>query len=139
MEGRLSAIAVSMVAIFSRFMLIRYLLASIIALSSDMLLFLALIGFHLHPAAAAFAGYVVGIFVHWLISVRFVFLSAESATHMQRIGFILSAVVGMGVTLVIVSGATAAGVAPAVAKLLAIPVSFLTVYAIRKYGVFASA
>jgi len=45
----------------------------------------------------------------------------------------------MGITLAMVGGLSMVGVAPAIAKLLSVPVSFLTVYAIRKYGVFARA
>ncbi|HKY81853.1 MAG TPA: GtrA family protein [Sphingobium sp.] len=138
MGQRPQALAALTGAIVARFTFIRYLLASICALSSDMLLFLALIRLDLHPAAAAFAGYMAGLLVHWLISTRFVFLSAGRATHVQRAGFVASAVIGMGITLAIVSGLTGAGLAPTIGKLVAIPVSFLTVYAIRKYGVFAS-
>ena len=45
----------------------------------------------------------------------------------------------MGITLSMVGGLSLIGVAPTIAKLLSVPVSFLTVYAIRKYGVFARA
>ncbi|HEX7876832.1 MAG TPA: GtrA family protein [Sphingobium sp.] len=139
MTQRSSAITALTSAVVARFTFIRYLLASICALCSDMLLFLALLRLDLHPAAAAFAGYATGLLVHWLISIRFVFVAAEPPTHAQRIGFVVSALIGMGITLALVSGLTVAGVAPAIAKLASVPVSFLTVYAIRKYGVFGSA
>ena len=91
------------------------------------------------PAAAGFAGYTAGLFLHWLISVRFVFTaSAARPTHGQRLGFILSAVIGLAITTGLISTLSAVGIAPAIGKLTAIPVSFLTVYAIRKYGVFAA-
>lgn len=134
-----SVIAALTSAVVARFTFIRYLLASICALCSDMLLFLGLLRLDLHPAAAGFAGYALGLLVHWLISTRFVFVSAGPATHGQRVGFVVSAIVGMGITLALITGLTAAGAAPAIAKLLAVPVSFLAVYAIRKYGVFAAA
>jgi putative flippase GtrA len=105
-------------AIAARFTFLRYLLASLCALSGDMLLFLALLRLEMPPAAAGAVGYVGGLLLHWLISVRFVFTSVRKPTHGQRLGF--------------------AGLAPALAKLFAIPVSFLSVYAIRKYGVFAA-
>ncbi|WP_340267579.1 GtrA family protein [Sphingobium mellinum] len=124
-------------ALFSRFTFSRYLLASICALCADMLLFLALLRLNLHPAAAGFVGYSVGLLLHWMISVRFVFLSDRRATHGQRVGFILSALIGLGITTSLITGLNAAGLAPAIAKLMAVPVSFLSVYAIRKYGVFA--
>lgn len=124
--------------LLSRFTFSRYLLASICALCADMLLFLALLRLNLHPAVAGFVGYSVGLLLHWMISVRFVFVSGRRATHGQRIGFILSALIGLGITTSVISCLTAAGLAPAIAKLMAVPVSFLSVYAIRKYGVFAA-
>ena len=133
------AIAASIRVLLTRFTFTRYLLASVCALAVDMLLFLALLRLNLHPTVAAFAGYATGLFIHWLISIRFVFISSGRATHAQRVGFVASAVIGMGITLGVVSGLTFAGLAPEIAKLLAVPVSFLAVYAMRKYGVFASA
>lgn len=132
------AVAAIASAAVTRFTFTRYLLASICALCSDMALFLALLRLGPHPALAAFAGYSAGLLLHWLISIRFVFVSSQPATHAQRLGFVLSAVIGLGITISLVSGLTAMGLGPAVAKLLAIPVSFLSVYAIRKYGVFAA-
>ncbi|KFG88453.1 GtrA-like protein precursor [Sphingobium herbicidovorans NBRC 16415] len=126
-------------AITARFTFIRYLLASLCALSGDMLLFLALLRMDVPPAAAAAVGYIGGLLLHWMISVRFVFTSTRRPTHGQRLGFAVSAAVGLGITTGLVSALGVAGLAPALAKLLAIPVSFLTVYAIRKYGVFAVA
>jgi hypothetical protein len=46
---------------------------------------------------------------------------------------------GMGMTMAMVGSLSLIGIAPALAKLLSVPASFLTVYAIRKYGVFARA
>ena len=39
--------------------------------------------------------------------------------------------------MVLVGGLSAVGIAPAIAKLISVPASFLSVYAIRKYGIFA--
>ncbi|MFZ2995735.1 GtrA family protein [Sphingobium sp.] len=121
----------------------RYLLASICALSSDMALFLMLDHLGAPPLVAAFGGYAGGLLVHWTISVHYVFdINREygsSPTHAQRAAFIASALFGMVLTLGIVGGLSINGIAPATAKLLSVPVSFLTVYAIRKYGIFARA
>lgn len=123
-------------AIAARFTFIRYLLASVCALSGDMLLFLALLRLDVTPAAAGAIGYLGGLFLHWLISVRFVFTSVRRPTHGQRLGFVMSAAVGLGITTGLITALGAGGLAPAIGKLVAIPVSFLSVYAIRKYGVF---
>lgn len=126
-------------ALVARLMFARYLLASICALSSDMALFLMLDHFGAAPMLAAFGGYAIGLAVHWMISIRFVFDTGTGPTHAQRAGFVASALLGMGITLAMVGGLSLTGVAPTIAKLLSVPVSFLTVYAIRKYGVFARA
>lgn len=126
--------------IAARFMVARYLVASICALASDMLVFLMLGHMGAPPVIAAFGGYLFGMGVHWVISVRFVFLpnDADSATHAQRLGFVLSSLLGMAMTLGIVGALSSGGTSPAIAKLASIPVSFFTIYAIRKYGVFAA-
>ncbi len=127
----------------TRLMFARYLLASICALSSDMALFLLLDRLGTPPMLAALGGYALGLLVHWIISIRFVFDTGTAAgggpTHAQRAGFVASALLGMGITLAIVGGLSALHILPTLAKLASVPVSFLTVYAIRKYGVFARA
>ncbi|WP_370307346.1 GtrA family protein [Sphingobium abikonense] len=123
----------------ARLMFARYLLASIIALASDFALFLLLDRLGLPPVAAACGGYAGGLLVHWAISVRFVFDTGAGPSHGQRLAFIASALLGMGMTMAMVGALSLVGTAPALAKLLSVPVSFLAVYAIRKYGVFARA
>lgn len=125
--------------LIERLMFARYLLASICALGSDFILFLTLDHHGATPMIAALGGYAVGLIVHWIVSIRFVFDLDGRPTHAQRIGFVISAAVGLGITLSLVGALSAVGTAPAVAKLLAVPVSFLSVYAIRKYGIFAKA
>lgn len=126
--------------IATRFMIARYALASICALASDMLVFLALGHLGMPPVVAALGGYLLGMAVHWIVSTRYVFLSgdAERATHIQRIGFVLSAVFGLGMTMAVVGALSAAGASPAIAKVVSVPFSFFSIYAIRKYGVFAA-
>ena len=133
MIDRLRALAL----LVARATFARYLLASICALASDMALFLALDQGGASPLLAAFGGYAGGLLVHWIISIRFVFDTGTGPTHAQRAGFVASALLGMGLTLLLVGGLSALGLAPALAKLVSIPVSFLTVYAIRRHAVFA--
>jgi putative flippase GtrA len=128
-----------LVALAMRLTLARYLLASVCALSSDFAAFLMLGHLGAPPMLAACGGYALGLVVHWIVSVRFVFDTGAGASHAQRIGFVMSALVGMGLTMACVGALSAAGVTPALAKLLSVPVSFFTVYAIRKYGIFARA
>jgi putative flippase GtrA len=135
MTGRLRARA----APIARLMFARYLLASIGALSGDFAIFLMLGRAGLPPVAAACAGYGAGLLIHWVISVRYVFDTGAGPSHGQRLAFIASALLGMGMTMAMVGSLSLIGIAPALAKLLSVPASFLTVYAIRKYGVFARA
>lgn len=126
-------------ALLARLMFARYLLASVCALFADFASFLALDHMGAIPLAAAVGGYAVGLVIHWAISIRFVFVTGDGPSHAQRVGFVASALLGMGVTMLMVSALSALGLVPAIAKLLSVPVSFLSVYAIRKYGVFARA
>lgn len=126
-------------AILGRFTFTRYLLASICALSADFALFMTLAHLGLPPAIAAVGGYSAGLVLHWLISVHFVFGLQEPPSHAQRVAFIVSALIGMAITTTLVGGLSSLGLPPAAAKLMAVPASFLAVYAIRKYGIFARA
>lgn len=126
-------------AALNRFAITRYLLASIISLAFDVSLFMVLVAFDFDPGGAAAAGYIAGIFVHWLISSSFVFPGKERdgmALQLQRLGFIGTAILGLGITVSIVSWLTDFGALPVIAKGAAVFVSFFVVYATRKYGVF---
>lgn len=119
--------------------LARYALASIVALGADTALFLLLSGGLIPPAIAAIAGYVTGMAVHWALSVRHVFRSGTDTpmTHRHRAGFIMSALVGLAVTVAVVSALTMTGISAPVAKAVAVTVSFALVYLVRKHVVFA--
>ncbi|MEO9599854.1 GtrA family protein [Parasphingorhabdus sp.] len=126
-------------AILNRFAITRYLLASVMSLAFDVALFMILVAFLFDPAWASAAGYSAGIVVHWFISSNFVFpgkLRDGTALQLQRFGFICTAILGLGITVTIVSGLVAAGILPVVAKGAAVVVSFFAVYLTRKYGVF---
>lgn len=120
--------------------LVRYILASVGALAVDMGTFLALLSAGVPPVAASAMGYGIGIMVHWILSSRKVFADqvAESgmARTRQKAMFVVSALIGLGVTTLIVGGATAAGVDPRIAKLCAIIVSFTVTWLLRKRVVF---
>lgn len=126
-------------AFLNRFSITRYLLASIVSLAFDVALFMVLVAFASDPGWASAAGYTAGIVVHWLISSSFVFPGKTregGALQLQRLGFIGTAVLGLGITVSIVSWLTDMGTLPVVAKGAAVFVSFFAVYLTRKYGVF---
>ena len=141
MAGGAQARAVTLAMRIQRITVARYLLASVGALGVDMAIFMGVTAMGWPPMVAAFFGYVTGMIVHWSISIRYVFLrtgrnGAPRATHAQRVAFFASALLGMGITMAVVGGLTAFGIHAAAAKGVAIGISFFSVYAIRKYGIF---
>lgn len=122
--------------------LARYLGASICALAADVGLFLLLLRAGVDAPAASAVGFSLGIAVHWYISSRLVFAETTAAAGADRWRqkglFLLSAGVGMLLTVSIVTAGHLAGSDPRLAKLLAIGVSFATTYMIRRLFVFAA-
>lgn len=123
---------------------LNYLLASVLALGSDAVLFLLLLDSGLAPMPASAVGYCTGILVHWLVSSRLVFADGAAARgtgerHRQKMLFVGSALVGLAVTTAIVGTGSALGLDPRLAKLAAIVVSFQTTYLLRRHIVFRAA
>lgn len=118
----------------------RYILASLAGTIGDLGTFLLLYSQGLLAGLAAAIGYACGTLVHWLVSSRFVFPDRLSEAGIKRGGqqamFVMSALIGLGLTTLIVSAADAAGSDPRIAKLVAMGVSFLTVWLIRLTLVF---
>ena len=119
----------------------RYVGASAVSLGVDFAIFMAALSVGIPPALAAASGYIVGIVCHWLISSRMVFIGhvaedAASRRHQQAL-FVLSALVGLGITTAIVGIGSRYGLDPRIPKGIAIVVSFQATYMIRKKVVFA--
>lgn len=126
-------------AVLNRFSITRYLLASIVSLAFDVALFMVLVAFLFDPGISSAVGYTAGIVVHWLISSSFVFPGKTrdgTALQLQRLGFVGTAILGLGITVSTVSWMTDMGAIPVVAKGVAVFISFFAVYLTRKYGVF---
>jgi len=119
----------------------RYIGASAVSLGVDFAIFMAALSIGVPPAAAAACGYMVGIVCHWMISSRMVFVGhvAEDAAsrRQQQALFVVSALVGLGITTGIVGIGSSYGLDPRIAKGIAIVVSFQATYVIRKKVVFA--
>ena len=121
--------------------LVRYLLASVGALAVDMGCFLALLSAGAWPAGASAAGYGLGIVAHWLLSSRAVFADTVAARGpgrtQQKILFVISALIGLGLTTLIVWVGARAGLDPRIAKVAAIGVSFSATWLLRSKVVFS--
>jgi putative flippase GtrA len=119
----------------------RYIGASAASLGVDFAIFMAALSLGIPPALAAAGGYIAGIACHWLISSRMVFTGQIASTaagrRQQQAMFVLSALVGLGITTAIVGLGTRYGLDPRLAKGVAIVVSFQAIYVLRKKIVFA--
>lgn len=120
--------------------LIRYILASVGALAVDVGSFLAFMAIGVAAAPASALGYSLGILAHWLMSSRAVFqdtvAEGGAARTRQKALFVISALVGLGLTTAIVGAADWAGGDPRLAKLVAIVISFTATWLLRSKIVF---
>ena len=126
-----------------RMRLVRYGFASVAALAVDMGAFLALLAIMVPATAASAAAYSAGIVTHWLFSSRTVFTEMVAARgpdrNRQKALFVVSALVGLALTIAIVGAAEKAGIDPRLAKLVAIVVSFVATWLLRSRVVFRPA
>lgn len=119
---------------------LRYVAASAMALGVDLGLFLALLAAGTMPAAAAALGYSLGIVTHWLLSSRAVFTSGVADRGPERTRqkalFVVSALLGLGLTTAIVALGGMTGLDPRLAKLIAIGASFTLTWLMRERVIF---
>ncbi|HVR90163.1 MAG TPA: GtrA family protein [Novosphingobium sp.] len=120
--------------------LLRYLVASALALGVDMAAFLALLEFGTPAASASAAGYSLGIVAHWLLSSRTVFAAGVAERGPERTRqkalFVGSALCGLALTTGIVGIGAAFGLDPRFAKGIAIFCSFAATWLLREKIVF---
>lgn len=125
---------------FRKAAVVRYALASIGALAVDVAVFLALLAVGLAAPAASAFGYAAGIVAHWLLSSRKVFAEGVAprgaARTRQKVLFLVSALVGLAITIAVVGLGTALQSDPRLAKLAAIATSFVATWMLRKHLVF---
>ncbi|KPP88360.1 GtrA family protein [Erythrobacter sp. HL-111] len=118
----------------------RYVAASFGALAVDVGAFLALLALGAAAAPASAAGYSLGILAHWLMSSRAVFGDGVAAGGLararQKALFVISALIGLGLTTAIVWAGDRAAIDPRIAKAAAIVVSFLATWLLRSRIVF---
>lgn len=121
---------------------LRYVLASVGALAVDVGCFLGLMAGGIAAAPASAVGYSLGILAHWLMSSRAVFHDSVAdggiARTRQKALFVISALIGLGLTTAIVGFGDWSGIDPRLAKGVAIVVSFIVTWLIRSRIVFRS-
>jgi putative flippase GtrA len=129
------------IGFFRQLTLVRYVIVSVGALAVDMAVFLALLNSGMISAVAAAIGYSVGIVTHWLLSSRKVFQDRVSdrgtkERTQQKAMFVVSALLGLAVTMMIVGVGDALGLDPRIAKIMAIGISFMLTYLLRNIVIF---
>lgn len=129
------------IAFFRQLTLIRYVVVSVGALAVDMGTFLALLKTGMASTVAAAIGYSIGIAAHWLLSSRKVFQDrvSERGTRertQQKAMFVVSALLGLVVTMGIVGVGELLGLDPRIAKVMAIGISFMLTYLLRNIVIF---
>ncbi len=122
---------------------LRYVVVSVGALASDMIIFLLLLAAGLPAVAASAVGYSVGILVHWILSSRKVFADRVSekgsaARTQQKAMFLFSALLGLMLTIAIVGAGTMMGIDARISKVAAIIISFMLTYLLRNIVIFRS-
>lgn len=131
---------VAMIARLRDARFVRYLVASAVALGADAGSFFVMYRLGAFVPAAYAASYSLGILVHWLISSRLVFADAvaERGTERtrQKAMFVISALMGLVLTIAIGSAAVYAGLHPMIGKLMAIVASFMLTWMLRAKLVF---
>jgi putative flippase GtrA len=117
-----------------------YTIVSAVALAVDLVLFTALTRGGMRAAVAGLCGYSVGLVLHYILSVRFVFeaRSQDKSTVRQFIEFVVSGLIGLAITWLIIAVATEWLHLPAlIGKIGAVGTSFIVVFLLRRGIVFA--
>lgn len=120
---------------------ISYLVVSVLALAGDTSVYLALAAWGIAPMLAGGVGYALGLIAHYLLSRLFVFDASATAKGNARLfaEFAASGLLGLGLTMAVIAVAVGVlGLALLPAKIAAVGLSFVAVFLIRKYMVFAA-
>lgn len=120
---------------------LRYVAVSVGALAADMGVFLAALHIGIYSVLASAIGYTCGILAHWILSSRAVFKDRVSGRGTnertkQKAMFAISALLGLGVTMAIMTLGSLVSVDPHIAKLVAICISFQMTFMLRNLLIF---
>jgi len=118
----------------------RYLVVSGIALGCDIVVYTSLITGALPAAAAGAIGYAVGLFVHYVLSARWVFpdVAQQRRTAPTLAKFVATGLFGLTMTALVIGALTQYRIVDAfTAKGIAVALSYVAVYLLRRAYVFA--
>ncbi|MBS0235074.1 MAG: GtrA family protein [Proteobacteria bacterium] len=118
----------------------RYSAVSVLALAVDFGVYVGLCRSAVNAPVAGIVGYAAGMLAHYVLSSTFVFDVNHSQKSMQRrfVGFMASGLLGLMLTGAVIAALTEYFAAPAiVAKAVAVVMSFLAVFLLRRWIVFA--
>ena len=118
-----------------------YTIVSAVALGVDLAAFSVLTREGMRAAVAGLIGYSIGLVLHYGLSLRFVFDTSASAKSGARrfVEFVVSGLVGLGLTWAVVGASTEMLHLPAMAgKIAAVGSSFVIVFLLRRGIVFAA-
>ena len=119
---------------------LRYLVVSAIALGCDVAVYAGLIGSGIMATVAGATGYLMGIFVHYALSARWVFPDPEGTrrTAPTLAKFVAAGLIGLATTAAIIDVLTRNHVAGAfTAKAAAVVTAYVVVFLLRRTYVFA--
>jgi len=119
---------------------LRYLVVSALALGFDVGVYASLIGIGIMATGAGATGYLMGIFVHYTLSARWVFPDSGGTrrTAPTLAKFVVSALIGLAATTAIIDVLTRNHLAGAFsAKAAAVVTSYVLVFMLRRTYVFA--
>ncbi|MGE0767389.1 MAG: GtrA family protein [Hyphomicrobiaceae bacterium] len=119
----------------------RYAGASGVALAIDTGLFLVLIAISECPATlAATIGYLTGVAVHYVLSVRYIFAAERTGKSHRRLiaEFLATGLLGLLLTVIVIRlTVDVGGLPPLLGKIVSSGTAFLAVYVARAGGVLA--
>ncbi len=117
-----------------------YTVVSVVALVVDLVVFRAALLANIRASEAGVIGYTTGMALHYVLSKRYVFAAADASKGDARrfVEFVLTGCCGLAITWSIIFLATEAAHAPPLAaKVLAVGLSFVVVFLLRRGIVFA--
>lgn len=113
-----------------------YVLVGGLSFVADLAVFVGLLRLGIHVAAALVAGFVIGTLVNYFLSLMLAFSGGRHQRHEEILRLFAVALVGLGLTAVLVWALLVLGLPPFTAKVLATPPVLFWNYGARRFFVF---